>query len=140
MDYTKPQVITLPKIYDPRGNLTFCQFPDHLPFEVARAYWLYDVPADAERGGHAHHQLQQLLVALSGSFTVNLFDGYSTKKIVLNRPYKALYLPTGLWRTLDDFSSGSVCLVLASMPYCEEEYIRSLDEFKHLTATRQPIL
>ncbi len=135
-----PALIDLPKIADPRGNLTFAQTPDHVPFDIARAYWLYDVPADAERGGHGHVSLQQLIVALGGSFTVNLFDGYRWKKVLLNRPYKALYIPSGIWRTLDDFTSGSVCLVLASEPYSEDEYIRDFDKFKEFAANFEPRL
>lgn len=135
-----PRIIELPKICDPRGNLTFAQTPDHVPFDIARAYWLYDLPADAERGGHSHTSLQQLIIALAGSFTVNLFDGYTWRSITLNRPYRALYIPTGIWRTLDDFTSGSVCLVLASEPYREEEYIRDFDQFRQYAANRQPSL
>ena len=136
----QPRVIELPKICDPRGNLTFAQTPDQVPFEIARTFWLYDVPADAERGGHSLKGTDQLLVALAGSLDVNLFDGYSWQRVTLNRPYRALYIPAGLWRTLDNFTSGSVCLVLASEPYSEEEYIRDFDSYTQYAAEFEPRL
>lgn len=135
MEWNKPGIFTLPKIEDRRGNLTFAQAPDLIPFQINRAYWLYDVPADAERGGHAHRTTQQILIALAGSFCVELFDGFTRRRFTLNRPYQALFIPTGVWRTLDDFSSGSVCLVLASETYLEEEYIRDFDEFMQIATS-----
>ena len=135
-----PHIIELPKICDPRGNLTFAQTSDQVPFNIARAFWLYDVPSDAERGGHSLKHTEQILIALSGALTVNLFDGYDRKKVILNRPYRALYIPSGIWRTLDDFTSGSVCLVLASEPYSEDEYIRDFDKFKEFAANFEPRL
>ncbi len=128
--YSEPHIIDLPCIRDPRGNLTFVQNGDsRLPFDIARVYWTYDVPAGEERGSHAHHQGQELIVALSGSFNVELFDGVATRTFTLNRPFQGLYVPPGLWRTLDNFSSGSVCMVLTSVPYDEADYIRDYDEF-----------
>lgn len=135
MEWNKPGIYTLPKIEDHRGNLTFAQTPDLIPFQINRVYWLYDVPADAERGGHAHRTNHEILIALAGSFSVELFDGFTRRRFTLNRPYQALYIPTGVWRTLDDFSSGSVCLVLASETYCDEEYIRDFDEFMQIATT-----
>ena len=128
--YSEPHIIDLPCIRDPRGNLTFVQNGDsRLPFDIARVYWTYDVPAGEERGSHAHHQGQELIVALSGSFNVELFDGVATRTFTLNRPFQGLYVPPVLWRTLDNFSSGSVCMVLTSVPYDEADYIRDYDEF-----------
>lgn len=123
-------MIDLPRIYDPRGNLTFVQNGDgRLPFEIERVYWTYDVPAGEKRGGHAHHQGREVLIAISGSFAVNLFDGRAWTTFRLNRPYQGLYVPPGYWRTLDDFSTGSVCMVLTSTPYSEADYIRDFDTF-----------
>ncbi|MCM1292952.1 MAG: FdtA/QdtA family cupin domain-containing protein [Bacteroides sp.] len=137
MELEKPQLIELPKICDHRGNLTFAQTPEHVPFDIARVYWLYDLPADAERGGHAHRSVREMLVALSGSFNVNLYIDGKWQRVTLNRPYRALYLPAGVWRTLDDFTSGSVCLVLASEPFCEEEYIRDFEEYVAFEANKR---
>lgn len=126
MQYT---IIELPKISDPRGNLTFAEAQSMIPFEIRRAYWLYDVPAGESRGGHAHKQLQQVLVALSGSFHVTLDNGKERETILLNRPWQGLVIEPGMWRIIDEFSSGSVCLVLASEHYDEEDYIYDYDEF-----------
>jgi len=125
----EPQIIELPKIVDARGNLSFAEGEHHVPFKIERVYWTYDVPGGECRGGHAHKQLQQLILALGGSFTVTLDDGTEKRTILLNRPYLGLLVKPGIWRTLDDFSSGSVCLVLASEKYIEEDYIRDYDEF-----------
>src|SRR5690606_7024654 len=114
------RVIELPKISDPRGNLTFVAGGVHIPFEVQRAYYLYDVPGGAERGGHAHKALHQLIIAMSGSFDVLLDDGRERKRIHLARSYYGLYICPMIWRELDNFSSGSVCMVLASNKYDEE--------------------
>ena len=111
------RIIRLPRIYDPRGNLTFVQNGDEfLPFKVERVYWTYDVPAGEQRGGHSHHVGKELLIAISGSFNVNLFDGIQWQTFTLNRPFEGLYIPAGYWRTLDNFASGSVCMVLTSTP------------------------
>ena len=130
MKQEKPRLIELPRIYDPRGNLTFAQDNDQMPFSIARAYWTYDVPAGEERGGHSHHAAEELIVAAAGSFNVTLHDGDEWRTFTLNRPYRGLYVPPGYWRTLDNFSSGSVCLVLTSILYDEADYVRDFAEFK----------
>ena len=123
------KILDLPKISDPRGNLTFIESPQHIPFDIKRVYYLYDVPGGAERGGHAHKDLQQLIIAMSGSFDIVLDDGVNKERIHLNRPYFGLYVNTMVWRELDNFSSGSVCMVLASIPYDESDYYRDYGEF-----------
>jgi glyoxylate utilization-related uncharacterized protein len=123
------RIIELPRIADPRGNLTFVESNRHLPFEIQRVYYLYDVPGGAERGGHSHKRLQQLLIAISGSFDVVTDDGTQRRRFHLNRSYFGLYLPPMTWRELDNFSSGSVCLVLASAPYDEADYYRDYPTF-----------
>lgn len=133
MGLTKPQLITLPKICDPRGNLTFAQSNDQVPFEIRRAYWVYDVPSGESRGGHSHHEACELIVATSGSFNVNLNDGRETVTYTLNRPFTGLFVPPGYWRTLDNFASGSVCMVLTSLPFSEDDYVRDFDEFLKLS-------
>lgn len=132
MEKLRPGIYDLPRIYDPRGNLTFVQNKDQVPFDIARVYWTYDVPAGEERGGHSHHEGEEFVIATSGSFNVNLFDGEEWRTYTLNRPYKALYIPPGYWRTLDNFASGSVCMVITSTPYSEEDYVRDFEEFKRI--------
>ena len=114
---------------DRKGNLTVVQNGDTLPFDVKRVYYLYDVPGGESRGAHAHRDLSQFMVAASGSFRVNLDDGKVKRSFFLNRPYQGLYVKPGIWRDLDDFSSGAVCMVLASDVYKKEDYIRNYDEF-----------
>lgn len=124
-----PHIINLKRIYDHRGNLSVVEQFKDIPFEVKRVYWTYDVPGGESRGGHAHRDLRQLIVAVSGSFTVSTDDGTNKNTFFLNHPYRGLLLPSGVWRTIDDFSSGAVCLVLASDFFSEEDYIRDYDEF-----------
>lgn len=121
--------VDLPKISDPRGNLTFIEGQRHVPFDIQRVYYLYDVPGGAERGGHAHVALSQLIVAMSGSFDVKLDDGTEKKTFHLNRSYNGLYVCPMIWRELDNFSSGAVCMVLASNLYDEADYYRDYDTF-----------
>lgn len=122
-------IIDLPKISDPRGNLTFIEGVRHVPFDIARVYYLYDVPGGAERGGHAHKGLSQLIVAMSGSFDVLLDDGTNQKRVHLSRSYYGLFVCPMIWRELDNFSSGSVCMVLASNRYDEDDYFRDYAAF-----------
>ena len=119
----------LPRISDPRGNLTFIEGDRHVPFTIRRVYYLYDVPGGAERGGHAHRHLEQLIVAMSGSFDVVLDDGTNRTRFHLNRSYNGMYVCPMTWRELDNFSSGSVCMVLASRPYEESDYYRDYERF-----------
>ena len=123
------KIINLPKLTDPRGNLTFIEGNRHIPFDIRRIYYLYDVPGGSERGGHAHKALSQLIIAISGTFDVILSDGCDKKRFHLNRSFQGLYVCPMLWRELDNFSSGSVCLVLASNVYDETDYYRSYDEY-----------
>ncbi len=122
------KIVNIPKIEDPRGNLSVIE-KEVVPFEIKRVYYLYDVPAGAERGGHAHKKLQQFLVALSGSFDVILNDGKVEKTVTLNKPFEGLLITNGIWRELKNFSSGAVCLVVASDVFEEADYIREFDEF-----------
>lgn len=122
-------MVELDKHHHAKGNISVVENGKTIPFEVRRTYYLYDVPGGESRGGHAHRALRQLIVAASGSFTVTLDDGNVKRTFVLNRPYQGLLVIPGIWRTLDDFSSGSVCLVLASELYEESDYIRDYDEF-----------
>jgi dTDP-4-dehydrorhamnose 3,5-epimerase-like enzyme len=124
------KVLELPVKGAPEGNLTFVEGQRHVPFEIARIYYLYDVPAGAARGGHAHRSLRQLLIAVSGSFEVLLDDGAEKKSVMLNRPYEGLYVTPMIWRELVNFSSGSVCMVLASDYYDEGDYFRTYDAFE----------
>jgi len=128
------RIITLPKISDPRGNLSFIEETKHVPFEIKRVYYLYDVPGGETRGGHAHLDLQQFIMAMSGSFDVIVDDGRNKFRYHLNRAYYGLYIPTMIWRELDNFSSGAVCLVLASNFYSEDDYIRDYEEFSNYEA------
>ncbi|MGB3654417.1 MAG: FdtA/QdtA family cupin domain-containing protein [Rivularia sp. (in: cyanobacteria)] len=129
MSISKCKIIDFPKITDPRGNLTFIEGGRHIPFDIQRVYYLYDVPGGAERGGHAHQQLQQIIIAMSGSFDVILDDGHQQKCFQLNRSYYGLYICPMIWREINNFSSGSVCMVLASTFYDEADYYRNHSEF-----------
>jgi hypothetical protein len=122
-------MLELPKIGDPRGNLTFVEGEVHVPFSIQRVYYLYDVPGGSERGGHAHKELKQLIIAMSGSFDVVLDDGREKKRVHLNRSYNGLYVCPMIWRELDNFSSGAVCMVLASNRYDESDYFRDYEEY-----------
>jgi dTDP-4-dehydrorhamnose 3,5-epimerase-like enzyme len=126
-------LVELPKIHDARGNLTYVEADRHVPFEVRRVYYLYDVPGGESRGGHAHEKLQQFIIAMSGSFDVILDDGRRRRTVSLNRSYYGLYLPRMVWRELVNFSSGSVCTVLASEYYDPTDYYRDYDEFRRIT-------
>ena len=129
MKHLNTALIDFPKITDPRGNLTVAQALTDVPFAIKRAYWVYDVPAGECRGGHAHKSCKEVLIALSGSFHVTIDNGEEQKTVLLNHPYQGLFIDTDVWRTLDDFSSGAVCLVLASEPFDEDDYIREYDDF-----------
>ena len=123
------RIVELPRVTDPRGNLTFIEANDHVPFEIERVFYLYDVPGGESRGGHAHKELEQFVIAASGSFDVVVDDGRHQERFSLNRSYYGLYVPRMVWKELDNFSSGSVCVVLASHRYDEEDYYRDYGDF-----------
>lgn len=123
------RLIPLPKINDPRGNLTFVESNNHIPFDIKRIFYLYDVPTEESRGAHAHHELHQFLICLSGSFDVAIDDGQCQNKIHLNRPWKGLHIPPMIWAAEINFDPGSICLVLASDNYHAEDYIRDYDQY-----------
>ena len=123
------RIIDLHKEIDRRGNLTVVEQMKDIPFNISRIYWVYDVPGGKNRGGHAHKHCRELLVAASGSFNVTLDNGYEKRTFFLNHPYQGLLINTNVWRTLDDFSSGALCLVIAEDPFSEEDYIRDYDDF-----------
>lgn len=123
------RLIDLPVISDPRGDLTFVEGERHVPFNIARVYFLYNVPVDAERGGHAHHELEQVIFALSGSFRIKVDDGRERATYWLRDPRKGLYVRNMIWREMDSFSQGAVCMVLASHPYDEGDYMRDYEAF-----------
>ncbi len=132
MGLTECRIIELPVVKEPRGNLTFIENSRHIPFDVKRVYYLYDVPGGAERGGHAHTVLRQFIIAVSGSFDVHLKDGYEQQTFHLNRSFYGLYIPTMIWRELRNFSSGSICLSLVSEFFSEDDYIRDYSKFKDI--------
>jgi dTDP-4-dehydrorhamnose 3,5-epimerase-like enzyme len=125
----KAHIINLPKILDERGNLSFFQNESHLPFSIQRVYWIYDVPGGEVRGGHAYREMQEFIIALSGSFDVVLFDGKEEKKFTLNRSYYGLYIPKMLWRSMENFSTNALAFVATDSFYDEKEYIRDKDMF-----------
>lgn len=122
-------ILELPKITDPRGNLTFIEGGNHIPFEISRVYYLYDVPNDAVRGGHAHKELHQIIIPISGSFDIHLDDGYSKKTMHMDRSHHGLYVCPMIWRDIDNFSPNAICMVLASILYSEADYYRDYNEF-----------
>lgn len=123
------RIVDLPKHHDPRGNLSVVEGGIHIPFDIERVYYLYDVPGGSARAGHGHVELQQLMIAMSGSFDVIVDDGYTRKKIHLNRSYYGLYIPKMMWREVENFSSGAVCLVMASTKFDKADYYHDYDEF-----------
>ena len=124
-------LINLPKIVDPRGNLTFIESAVHIPFEIKRVYWIYDVPGGETRGGHAFKEHEEFIISLSGSFDVIIDNGLTKEKFSLNRSYYGLYIPAGTWRHMENFSTNSLAMVLASTPFDKNDYIRKYDEFKN---------
>jgi glyoxylate utilization-related uncharacterized protein len=132
MSIAKCRLIPFPKVEDARGNLSFIEENKHVPFEIKRVYYLYDVPTGASRGGHSHRVMEQVVIALSGSFDVVLDDGYIRQSFFLNRPHYGLYIPPGVWREIENFSSNSVALSLVSTLYNEVDYIRDYETFKKL--------
>ena len=129
INWNEPQIIDIPIVHDQRGNLSVVEGGGLVPFDIKRLYYLYDVPGGATRGGHAHKNLRQLIIAASGSFDVVLDNGKTRQKFSLNRSYKGLYIPTMIWREIENFSSGAVCMVLASEHYDESDYIYDYNEF-----------
>ena len=136
MSIQKCKIIKLPKVQDSRGNLTYIENNTHIPFSIERVYYLYDVPGGESRASHAHKSLHQLFIALFGSFDIVLKDGFRTKKFSLNRSYVGLYVPPMIWRTLVNFSSGSVCMVLASQKYDESDYFRNWSDYSKAILSR----
>jgi dTDP-4-dehydrorhamnose 3,5-epimerase-like enzyme len=128
-DFKESQLISLPKILDDRGNLSFIEENTHVPFNIKRTYWIYDVPGGEIRGGHSYKKNQELIIALSGSFTVVINDGVKEEQFLLNRSYMGLYVPQGIWRNMENFSTNSCALVLASNPYDETDYERDFEKF-----------
>lgn len=129
MSINNCRIVDLPKITDPRGNLSFIEGKKHVPFDIKRVYYLYDVPGGADRGGHSHKELEQMIIAISGSFDIIIDDGFEKKQFHMNRSYYGLYVCPMIWREITNFSSGSVCIVLASTFYDESDYIRDYHEF-----------
>ncbi len=132
------RIIQLPRHVHPNGTLTVVQNDNMSPFAIKRVFYLYDVPGDSERGGHSHHEAMELIVAVAGCFDVTLHDGHQSRRFTLRRPGEALFIPAGIWRSLDNFSSGSVSLVLTSEKYSEADYVRDFDRFLQLTEKKLP--
>ena len=131
------KIISLQKMVDPRGNLSIAEGMKDIPFNISRVYWTYDVPSGACRGGHAHKHCREFIIAVSGSFTVTLDNGRDKQSFLLNHPYQGLLVETDTWRTLDDFSSGAVCLVLAEDSFEENDYIREYTEFLNYKCSKE---
>lgn len=130
------RIIQFPKISDPRGNLSFLEYPSQIPFQIKRVYWVYDVPGGEIRGSHSYKSLHEVIIALSGSFDVVLHDGKTEKKWQLNRSYFGLYVPNMIWRTIENFSTNALCLIVASEEYNEKDYIRSFPDFESMVNER----
>lgn len=130
------RIIQFPKISDPRGNLSFLEYPSQIPFQIKRVYWVYDVPGGEIRGSHSYKSLHEVIIALSGSFDVLLHDGKTEKKWQLNRSYFGLYVPNMIWRTIENFSTNALCLIVASEEYNEKDYIRSFPDFESMVHER----
>lgn len=130
------KIVELPRVNDPRGNLTFIEGGRHVPFDIKRVYYLYDVPGGATRAGHGHRALRQVIIAMSGSFDVTLDDGRERRRFHLNRSYYGLHVAPMMWREIDNFSSGSVCMVLASEYYDEADYFRGYEDFLRAVGER----
>lgn len=130
------KILQFPKLHDPRGNLTFFEEEKHIPFKIKRVYWLYDIPGGETRGGHAYKNLQEVIISLSGSFDLILDDGRDTWRFSLNRSYFGVCVPKMIWRKIENFSTNSVCLIIASLPFSEDDYIRDYDEFKRLNISK----
>ena len=133
MEFKLPKIINLPRIFDKRGNLSFIEGNNHIPFDIKRAYWIYDVPGGEERGGHTFREQDEFIVALSGSFDVMVDTGTTKKRYSLNRSYFGLHIPAGHWRSMENFSTNALCLILASTHFKESDYIRNYEEFKTWT-------
>ncbi len=133
----EPLLVELPRFLDARGNLSFVEQLNHIPFEIKRTYWIYDVPGGESRGGHAYRKNQEFIVALSGAFDVIVDDGQNKKKFTLNRSYYGLYVPAGLWRTMENFSTNSLALEFGSEHYSKEDYIRDYEQFKNLKGNEE---
>ena len=131
-DIKEPYIIKLPKFLDNRGNLSFLEQCNHIPFEIKRTYWIYDVPGGESRGGHAYRQNEEFIVSLSGCFDVAVDDGVKKQSFTLNRSYYGLYIPKGFWREMSNFSTNSLALIVSSTSYDKEDYIRDYDEFLKL--------
>lgn len=130
MNRNEAALVSLPRIFDDRGNLSFIEAQRHIPFKIARAYWIYDVPGGERREGHAFKTAEEFIIALSGSFDVRVDNGVETTRYSLNRSYTGIYIPPIHWRTLDNFSTNSLCLVLTSTPFTEEDYLYDYEDFK----------
>ena len=137
MNLSSCKIINFPKVTDARGNLSFIEENKHIPFEIKRVFYLYDVPSGATRGGHAHKISEQVIIALSGSFEVILDDGDSRKSFFLNRPHYGLYVPPGIWRELENFSSNSIALTLTSTLFDEKDYVRDYEAFKKMARSKE---